>query len=183
MPPPLLVAELPEMVESETVRAPEFQMPPPKDAELPEMMELSTVRLPELSKAPPLAEEAFAPDTVTPEMVKSPPASTAKILKLPWLPSMVSEEAPAPVMVSEPAPKVAAMAGKADPREIVLLTPPRKTDESKTISSFALVALASIIANLNEPVPESLVVVTVKIAISPKQASSIIHPFTTAFGN
>jgi hypothetical protein len=79
-------------------------------------------------------------------------------------------------MVSEPAPKVAAMAGKADPREIVLLTPPRKTDESKTISSFALVALASIIAVLNEPVPESLVVVTVKIAISVKQASYIILP-------
>ena len=81
MPPPLLVAELPEMVESETVRAPEFQMPPPKDAELPEMMELSTVRVPELSKAPPLAEEAFAPDTFTPEIDRSPPKAMLKILK------------------------------------------------------------------------------------------------------
>ena len=64
-----------------------------------------------------------------------------------------------------------------------MLTPPRKTDESKTISSFVLVALASIIAVLNEPVPESLVVVTVKIAISAKQASYIIQTYTTSCGN
>ena len=103
MPPPFWVAELPEMVESETVRVPEFQMPPPKDAELPEMVELETARVPWLLKAPPLPEEAFAPDTVTPEMVKSPPASTAKILKLPLLPLMVRLLAPRPAMVTVPA--------------------------------------------------------------------------------
>ena len=65
-------------------------------------------------------------------------------------------------MVSDPAEEVALMAGKADPRVIVLLTPLRKTDESKIISSFAGVALASIIACLREPAPESALVVTMK---------------------
>lgn len=139
-------------------------MPPPKDAELPEMMELSTVRVPELSRAPPLAEEAFAPDTFTPEIDRSPPKAMLKILKLP--PSMVSEEAPGPVMVSEPAPEVAAMAGKADTRVIVVLTPPRNTEESKIISSLAMFALACSIASLKErkasvESTKSVVVVTV----------------------
>jgi hypothetical protein len=83
-------------------------------------------------------------------MVRLPAALIVKILKLPWLASMVSEEAPVPVMVSDPAEEVASMGGKADPRVIVLLTPLRKTDESKIISSFAVVALASAMASLKE---------------------------------
>jgi hypothetical protein len=63
------------------------------------------------------------------------------------------------------------------------LTPPRKTDEAKTISSFALVALASIIACLNEPVPESLVVATVKIANSARHAFFILNTYLAACGN
>ena len=73
---------------------------------------------------------------------------------------MISEEAPGPLMVSEPAPEVASMAGKAAPRAIVL-TPFKNIEESKIISSLAAVALASRIACLNEPVPVSAVVVTV----------------------
>ena len=84
------------------VLMPLFSMPPPKVAELPEIVELETVRVPELLKAPPLPE-VFAPETVTPEMVKSPPALIDKMLKLPWLASIISEEAPSPVMVRVPA--------------------------------------------------------------------------------
>ena len=83
------------------------------------------------------------PVTVTPEMVRLPAKLILKMLKLPWLASMVSEEAPVPVMVSDPAEEVGSMTGKADPRVIVLLTPTRNTDESKIISSLAVVALAS----------------------------------------
>ena len=54
-------------------------------------------------KAPPLPEALFAPETVTPEMLRLPPVLMVKILKLPWLASMVSEEAPRPVMVIVPA--------------------------------------------------------------------------------
>ncbi len=61
MPPPLpLLAELPEMVELETVRAPLFAIPPPPLVVLlvvlPEMLELETVSVPALLKAPPLPE-------------------------------------------------------------------------------------------------------------------------------
>ena len=66
------------------------------------MVELETVRVPEFLKAPPLPE-IFAPETVTPEMVKLAPVSIMKILKLPPFASMVSEEAPRPVMVTVPA--------------------------------------------------------------------------------
>ena len=60
--------------------------------------------------------EVFAPETVTPEMVRLPPELMVKILKLPWLASMVSEEAPRPLMVSVPAELVVAMLGRADAR-------------------------------------------------------------------
>lgn len=78
---------------------------------------------------------------------------------------MISEEAPGPLMVSEPAPEVAAMAGKAAPRAIVP-TPFRNIEEAKIISSLAAVALASAMASLKErkasvESTESAVVVTV----------------------
>ncbi len=87
-------------------------MPPPESAVLPEMVELETKRVPALLKAPPLPPrllnarplpEIFAPETVTPEMVRLPPVLILKILKPPWLQSMVSELAPKPVMVTVPA--------------------------------------------------------------------------------
>ena len=47
MPPPLLVAELPERVELETVRVAMLKMPPPlKLAVLPERVELVTEKVP-----------------------------------------------------------------------------------------------------------------------------------------
>ena len=122
MPPPLLEVVLPEIVELVTVRSPPFQIPPPPDpkekpplrlAVLPEMLELLTVRVPELLKAPP-KPEVWAPETVTPEMDKSPPKAMLKILKLPWSPLMVSKEAPRPVMVRVPlgTPLIKAVASK-----------------------------------------------------------------------
>jgi hypothetical protein len=63
-------------------------------------------------------------------------------------------------MESEPATDVAAIAGSALAREIVLL-PFVKSEAAKTISSLAMVALASRIACRSEPAPESAVVVTV----------------------
>ena len=62
-------------------------------------------------------------------------------------------------MVSEPALDAAAIAGKAAPREIVL-TPFKNSEEAKIMRSLVAVALASSIACLNEPAPESAVVVT-----------------------
>jgi hypothetical protein len=162
IPPPAKPAVLPEIMELLTMRVPEMEllMPPPLLlAVLAEMVELLTVRVPELLKAPP-SPDTFAPVTVTPEMLRLPPEATEKTLKLPELALMVSEEAAGPAIVNEPAPEVAAIAGKAVPREIVVLTPPRKTDESKTISSFAIVAFASRIACLREPEPEFALVVT-----------------------
>ena len=107
MPPPLPGVELPETVELVTVRVPPFQMPPPPllPATLPEMVELEMLRVPLLEKPPPWLE-VFAPETVTPEMVRLPPASMLKILKsrppMPLLPLMVSEVAPRPLMVKVP---------------------------------------------------------------------------------
>jgi len=100
--PPPLKEVLFEMVELETVRVPALRMPLPVFAEFPEMVELVMERVPELLKAPPLPEE-FAPVTVTPEILKSAPVSMVKIPKLPLLASIVSEEAPRPVMVRVPA--------------------------------------------------------------------------------
>ena len=95
MPPPL-TAEFPEMVELVTVTVelvplpppmpmPPLKIPPPKPpAILPEMVELVTVREPLFKKAPPLPElstlslltssvrKVFAPETLTPEMLRLP---------------------------------------------------------------------------------------------------------------
>ena len=90
------------MVELVIVRLPELEMPPPVVAVLPEMVEFVRVRVPALLNAPPLLL-LFAPVTVTPEMVKSAFESMVKILKLPCLASIISEEAPRPVMVTVPA--------------------------------------------------------------------------------
>jgi hypothetical protein len=70
------------------------------------------LRVPELLKAPPLPV-VFAPVTVTPEMVKSAFESMVKILKLPLLASMISEEAPKPVLVRVPAALASAMLSRA----------------------------------------------------------------------
>ena len=87
-------------------------MPPPQSAVLPEMVELETSRVPELLNAPPLPPrllyayplpEIFAPETVTSEMKRFPPLLILNILKPPLLPSMLSEEAPRPAIVTLPA--------------------------------------------------------------------------------
>ena len=70
------------------------------------MVELVTVRVPALLNAPPLPE-VIAPETVTPEIDRSPPVAMLKILKLrPLLPLskplMISEEEPGPLMVRVP---------------------------------------------------------------------------------
>ena len=146
----------------ETVRVPEpvLLIPAPICAALPEIVELVMVRLPELLKAPPLPD-LLAPVTVTPEMARLPAISILKILKLPWLASINSEELLGPLIVSEPAPDAAAIAGKAVPR-VIVLTPFKNIEDEKIISSLAVVALASIIACLREPAPESALVVTMK---------------------
>ena len=78
-------------------------MPPPLlVAELPEMVELETVRVPELLKAPPLLPLLMnlAPETVTPDTKRLPPEATVKMLKLPLLPLILRLLAPRPVMVT-----------------------------------------------------------------------------------
>ena len=106
-----------------------------------------------------------APETVKPEIERLPPAAILKILKLrlvlPLLPLMISEEAPGPVMVSEPAPEVAAIVGRAANPSVMVLVRFVNSEEAKIISSFAEFELASVIACLNEPAPQSAVVVTV----------------------
>jgi len=64
-------------------------------------------------------------------------------------------------MVSDPALDAAAMAGKAAPR-VMVLGPFKNIEDEKIISSLSAVALASIIACLREPAPESALVVTMK---------------------
>ena len=154
IPPPLPPAVLPEMVEFETVRVPELRMPPPLPtfvAVLPEMMELETVRVPTLFKAPPA--DVLAPETVTPEMAKFPPAEIVKILKLrlafPLLPLIVRLEEPGPVMVRVPAVEVLSIAGKAELRVMLPVT-------AKMIVSDSIVRLESTIARLRESGPKSL---------------------------
>ena len=94
-----------------------------------------TVRVPEFLKAPPLPE-VIAPETVTPEMEKSPPEAILKILKLRVsllafvgsLPLMVSKEAPTPLMPVLPAVPLPTtvlaltMVGNADP-SVIVFTP------------------------------------------------------------
>jgi hypothetical protein len=86
-------------------------------------VELVTVRVPALLNAPPLPV-VFAPETVTPEMLRLPPVAMLKMLKSrvelpPSKPLMVSEEEPGPVMVSvptvvpvPPVPEAVALASK-----------------------------------------------------------------------
>ena len=177
MPPPFWVAELPEMVELETVRVPEFQMPPPEFAELSEMMELETVRMPELLKAPPLPE-VCAPETVTPEILRLPPEAMEKMLKLrlvlpPSKPLIIREEEPGPLMVRVPTvvpvpvpvPEAVAFAFKMVGsealtvlfRELSVMVPVML----KLMMSSPGVALASIIACRRDPTPESAVLETI----------------------
>ena len=91
-------------------------------------------------------------------MERLPPEAMSKILKLRVallafvgsLPLMVSEEAPRPVMVSEPALEVAAIVGSADCRVMVVMAPFVNSEEAKIISSLAEVKLAASIASLKE---------------------------------
>ncbi len=168
MPAPLFPV-FPEMVELVTIRVPAFQIPPPTlptlpllVAVFPEIVELETLRMPELLKAPPLLE-VLAPETVTPEIARLPPEAMSKILKLRVallafvgsLPLMVSEKAPGPVMVSEPALEVAAIVGSAACRVMVVMAPCVNSEEAKIISLLADVALAASIASLKEVTPSA----------------------------
>jgi hypothetical protein len=65
-------------------------------------------------------------------------------------------------MVSEPASDAAAISGKAAPRAMVL-TPFRNIEDEKTISSLAALALAKVIASLNEIRPSSGILVSVAV--------------------
>jgi hypothetical protein len=117
---------------------------------------LVMLRMPELlwmPPPPPLAE-VFAPETVTPEMVKSPPEAMLKMLKSrlllpPSKPLIIREEEPGPVMVRVPAVLVEAMVGRdfnTLSRVIVPVT-------LKSIISSAVVELAVVMASLSE-IPE-----------------------------
>ena len=96
-------------------------------------------------------------------MERLPPEAMSKILKLRVallafvgsLPLMVSEEAPRPVMVSEPALEVAAIVGSADCRVMVVMAPFVNSEEAKIISSLAEVKLAASIASLKEVTPSA----------------------------
>ena len=114
------------------------------------------MRVPLLLKAPPLLLEKLknlAPETVTPEMAKFPPAEILKILKLrpalPLLPLIVRLEEPGPVMVRVPAVAVVSIAGKA----VASVMPPVI---AKTMVSDSGVRLESTIARLRESGPKSL---------------------------
>ena len=112
------------MVELLTVRIPpSLRIPPPaKPAVLPAMVEWVTERVPEFKKAPPLPV-VFAPETVTPEMLRLPSVAMVKMLKsrleLPLSPLMVRVEAPRPLMVQVPAVLVVAMLGSAEDNVMV----------------------------------------------------------------
>ena len=149
-------------------------MPPPPLplAEFPEMVELLTVRMPELLKPPPLPE-VLAPETFTPEMLRLPPVTIVKILKSRlWLPPskplMVSEEEPGPVMVRvptvvpvPPVPEAVALASKMVGNAAVKAMVPVML---KSMVSLPGVALASVIACRRDPVPEFAKEVTGKLA-------------------
>jgi len=150
MAPPKPEVELPEIVEPEIMsEVPWLKIPPPPDAELPEIVEVEIARTPALLKAPPKPEELFAPDTVTPEIVKSPKLATEKTLKLPLLPLILRVFAPGPVMVRVPAVATSAMAGSVPVRDIVA-GPLVKSEEAKTMVSGPKVVLARSIASLKE---------------------------------
>ena len=127
------------------------------------MVELEIVRVPPLLlKAPPLKEIIMAPETVTPEIARFPLWEIVKILKLrptfPLSPLIVRLEEPGPVMVRAPAVEAVTIEGNEELSVMVPATP------VKMISSSEEAALASIIACLREPAPESLRFITVKIA-------------------
>ena len=101
-------------------------------------------------------------------MVKSPPVLIVKILKLPLLALMISEEAPKPVMVTVPAvpaPTVllaSTMLGNAEAKVMVKgLEPEAKL---KSIVSLPAVVFARVIASLREPAPVSKSFTTEKVA-------------------
>ena len=104
---------------------------------------METMRVPELKKPPPYFPNGreFDPETVTPEIDRLPPLLIEKILKPPWLPSMIREEELGPVMVRVPAEDEVIMAGNGAVKAMVPVTP-----VLKTISSLAKVALALIMA-------------------------------------
>ena len=129
---------------------PWLKIPPPPDAEFPVIVEAEIKSEPKLLKAPPKPEELFAPDTVTPEIVKSPRLATEKTLKLPLLPLILRVFAPGPVIVRVPAGEVAdGMAGSTPVKDIVA-GPLVKSDEAKTMVSGPAVVLARSIASLKE---------------------------------
>ena len=66
-----------------------------------------------------MPEALFAPETVTPEMLRLPPVSMEKILKLPWLPLILSKEEPRPVMVTVPAVLALTIFGNAEAKAMV----------------------------------------------------------------
>jgi hypothetical protein len=70
---------------------------------LPDITDEEIARVPKLLNAPPLPEVKFAPEEVTPEMNRLPREFILKMLKLPLLPLIVSEEAPRPLMMTLPA--------------------------------------------------------------------------------
>lgn len=170
----MLGVELPETVELVTVSVPpllKMPPPPPLPATLSEMVESVTVSVPLLLKAPP-APEVFAPETVTPEIVRLPPVVILKMLKLrPALvvpeelskPLMVSEEAPGPVMVRVPAVPVPTtvlaltIVGSEEPSVMVPVT-------LKSMMSSPGVVLAKVMAASRDPAPLAFKVVTVKVA-------------------
>ena len=115
-----------------------------------------------------------APETVTPEMLRSPPVAMVKMLKLRVellgfvgsLPLMVRVEAPGPVMVTVPAvppPVIGVLAlimvGSVAAKVMVPVSP-----VLKTISSLPGVMLAWVIAASRDPAPEAAVFRTVMVA-------------------
>ena len=123
-----------------------------------------TVRRPKLLfKAPPLPV-VLAPEIVTPETVKSALEPILKMLKLrdkfPLSPLMVSVAEPGPAIPNKP---LFAMVGNALPAKVITPGPPVKSDESNTINSLELVALAAVIASRNESTLSLAFMVSAKV--------------------
>ena len=151
MPPPKPEVELPEIVESEMMsEVPWLKIPPPPVAEFPVIVEAEIKREPKLLKPPPKPEELFAPDTVTPEIVKLPKLATEKTLKLPLLPLILRVFAPGPVMVRVPAGEVASAIAGSTPVKDIVAGPLVNSEEAKTMVSGPAVLLARSIASLKE---------------------------------
>ena len=99
-------------------------------------------------------------------MERLPPEAMLKILKLPWLPLIVNEEAPCPVIVKAPALEVAAIVGSAACRVMVVMAPFVNSEEAKIISSLAEVKLAASIASLKEVTPSSETVSAMVVTVN-----------------